>query len=201
MIKRYLAVLLMLFMALPVCACAGRPSQKRMEYVVETEVPESASCVSTKEAGNDICFVFKSDLRDLTFNVYALKNDTYPGYWPRVEYAKAVRDHYDDAIMKVLAPCRCFKNRNGTNEATAYEFKCTSDAEMREAAKAIADCNRIVADQFNFTPDADLTSPKIMYIRMLVLYESDKGDTMYGYALNGIDDEETVYRSILNGTL
>ena len=103
--------------------------------------------------------------------------------------------------MKALAPCRCFKNRNGTNEATAYEFKCTSDEEMRETAKVIADCNRIVADQFNYTPDADLTSPKIMYIRMLVLYESNSGDTMHGYALNGIDDEETVYRSISNGTL
>ena len=85
MIKRYLAVLLMLFMALPVCACAGRPSQKRMEYVVETEVPESASCVSTKEVDNDICFVstqsnWVSDSRMIT--VKYRKRKKKAANWP-----------------------------------------------------------------------------------------------------------------------
>lgn len=194
--KRYLALILMVFMVLPVCACAVRPSKRTMEGIVAKQVPESAKCISTKEAGNDICFTFKSDLRDLTFEVYALKNDSYPGYWPRVEYSKGVRNYYDDAIMKELAPCRCFRNRNGSNEATVYEFKSTSDEDLREIAKVFANCNKIVADQFEYTPDADLTSPKIMYIRMLVLNETYGGDHMHGYVLNGTDDEDAVYNKI-----
>ena len=194
--KRYLVLILMVLLVLPLCACAVRPSKKTMESIAAKMVPESAKCVSSKDVGNDICFSFKSDQRDLIFEVYAIKNDGYPGYFPREEYAKAVRDYYDDAIMKELAPCRCFMRKNSTNEATAYELKSTSEDELREIAKVIANCNKIVADQFEYTPGADLTSPKLMYIRMLVLNESATGDGMTTYVLNGLDDEDVILRKI-----
>ena len=65
----------MVLLVLPLCACAVRPSKKTMESIAAKMVPESAKCVSSKDVGNDICFSFKSDKRDLVFEVYSIKND------------------------------------------------------------------------------------------------------------------------------
>jgi len=196
--KRYLALVLMLLLtAVSVCGCIfNPPTEKAMESFVETQVPESAHCVSVRRENKNVWYTFKSDNRELTFEVVALKNDGYPGYWNRVEYDKAVREYYLKDVKEAASSCACFEGRKETDENNAFEFRSNSDEDTRKIAKAIAKCNKIVSDQLKYTPGADLTSSKIMRFRMQIVFGDQSKDDGKIYLLNGLDDEDAVYKAI-----
>ena len=197
--KRYLSLILLLAVAmLSLCSCRIIPSpkEKTVESIVSQTVPESAHCVTVRDEKEFVYYTFKSDLRDLTFEVVAIQNEGGLGYKERVEYSKAVREHYKNDIYNELKSCSCFKSRREDLENAAFVFEFSSDEDAAEIIKCIAKLNRIVSDQLKYTPDADLTSSKVMNFRMEINKTGSGSDNAITYVLNGLDDEEAVYRKI-----
>ena len=96
--KRYLSLILLTAVALfSLCSCRiiPPPKEKTVESIVAGIVPEAAHCVSVRDEKEYVYYTFKSDLRDFTFEVVAIQNEGGLGYKERVEYSKAVREHYN----------------------------------------------------------------------------------------------------------
>ena len=197
--KRYLTLILLLAVAmLSLCGCRilPPPKEKTVESIVEKTVPESAHCVSVRDEKEFVYYTFKSDLRDLTFEVVAIQNEGGLGYKERVEYSKAVREHYKNDIYAELKKCPYFRSRREDLENAAFVFEFSSDEDAAEMIKCIAKLNKIVSDQLKYTPDSDLTSSKIMNFRMEINKTGASKDDAITYVLNGLDDEKAVYSKI-----
>ena len=197
--RRCFTLFLMLILtAACICACKIKPpSEKTVESIVDKSIPEDSHCISVRDDGEHVYYTFESDLRDLRFEVVAFENQTgFGGYWERIYYSDAVREHYKKDIYSELRSCPFCKGRNEEAENAAFIFRINSDEDIREVAKAIARCNKVVSDQFKYTPDADLTSSKIMNYRMHILRADESMDDGYIYVLNGKDDEDAVYKVI-----
>ena len=174
----------------------GAPKKEYVESIADKLVPEPAHCVSVKDEGEFVYYTFRSELREFTFEVLAIKNEGGFGYKERVEYDKAVREYYLKDIMNEVSSCSCFKGRNGSEGNGSFEFSYGSDEDLHAIAKTVAKCNKIVSDQLKYTPEADLTSAKIMNFRMEINRDGASKDDAFFYVLNGVDDEDTVYRKI-----
>ena len=176
--KRYLSLILLTAVALfSLCSCRiiPPPKEKTVESIVAGIVPEASHCVSVRDEKEYVYYTFKSDLRDFTFEVVAIQNEGGLGYKERIEYSKAVREHYKNDLYNELKSCRCFKSRNENVDNAA---------------------NKIVSDQLKYTPDADLTSSKVMNFRMEINKKGESKDNAITYVLNGLDDEAAVYKKI-----
>ena len=82
-------------------------------------------------------------------------------------------------------------------------FYIDNDEDARAVASVLAKCNEIVADQFDYTPDADITDSMIMHFRVRVIPSAERDRVFnhydyvsYIYILNGLDGEEEVYNKI-----
>lgn len=197
--KRYLSLILLTAVALfSLCSCRiiPPPKEKTVESIVAGTVPEASHCVSVRDEKEYVYYTFKSDLRDFTFEVVAIQNEGGLGYKERVEYSKAVREHYKNDLYNELKSCRCFKSRNENVDNAAFVFEFGSDEDVAEIIKCIAKLNKIVSDQLKYTPDADLTSSKVMNFRMEINKKGESKDNAITYVLNGLDDEAAVYKKI-----
>ena len=196
--KRYLSLILLLIVtAISLSACRlPPPKEKTVESIVAGTVPEASHCVSVRDEKEYVYYTFKSDLRDFTFEVVAIQNEGGLGYKERIEYSKAVREHYKNDLYNELKSCRCFKSRNENVDNAAFVFEFGSDEDVAEIIKCIAKLNKIVSDQLKYTPDADLTSSKVMNFRMEINKKGESKDNAITYVLNGLDDEAAVYKKI-----
>ena len=198
--KKHLALILALLLTVvSLCSCRiGPPSEKTVESIVEKTIPEQSHCVSVRNEKERVFYTFRSDLRDLTFEVVAFQNQTgFGGYWERIDYSAAVREHYKNDLYAELKSNPYFRGRKEDVESNyAFEFNYRTEEDVRKIAGAISKLNRIVSDQFKYTPDADLTSSKIMCFRMEILQTDQSKDDAVIYILNGTDGEDEIYRKI-----
>ena len=201
--KRHLTIILLLLLTVvSLCSCKiGPPSERTVESIVEKNIPEQAHCESVRNENERVYFTFKSDLRDLTFEVVAFQNQTgFGGYWERIDYSAAVREHYKNDLYAELKSNPYFRGRKEDVESNyAFEFNYRTEEDVRKIAGVIAKLNKIVSDQFKYTPDADLTSSKIMCFRMEILKIDQSKDDALIYILNGTDGEEDIYQKIVQG--
>ena len=195
MYRRSVAAILLITAAFMTCSCSGAPTKKDAEKFVDRNVPEPAHFVKEKDG----TFIFESDLRDLQFEVTTYEAQTgFGGTFLEEHYAEAVREYYEDQLDDVLSDCRCCdSNTDGDGFVTFY---IDDDEDAQDAARAIAECNEIVADQFEYTPDEDLTDLTVMGIRFYILPYSMLGSNLdyprlddHRYILNGEDDADDLY--------
>ena len=200
--KHFALILALLLTVVSLCSCKiGPPSERVVESIVEKSIPEQAHCESARNEKEHVYYTFRSDLRDLTFEVVAFQNQTgFGGYWERIDYSRAVREHYKNDLYAELKSCPYFRGRKEDAEGNyPFEFNYRTEEDARKIAGVIAKLNKIVSDQFEYTPDADLTSSKIMCFRMEILKIDQSKDDAVIYILNGTDGEDDIYRKIVQG--
>lgn len=107
-------------------------------------------------------------------------------------------------MADLLSGCYCCNRYGGIETEGFITFYAENEEDMRTIAETLAGCNRIVADQFDYTPDEDLTDPYVLGIRTYVLPASMRWKKLdyprldgYKYILNGLDDEEEIYDMIV----
>ena len=204
---KIVAAILALSASLGVCSCSRKPSDRTIESMAEERVEEDSRLVSQKEMSDgSIHYVMESRERDLTYEIIAYPVTTnFRGYWEDICYAEGVCEYYRDDVMKVVKTCPCYTVNPKADLGDEILFYIDTDEDAREVACVLAKCNEIVADQFNYTPDADLASPKIMGFTVRVIPGSERDRVfkyseydLYVYTLNGLDGEEEVYKKIRN---
>ena len=204
---KILAAILALSVSLGVCSCNRKTSDRTIESMADEQVPEDSRLVSRKEMSDgSIHFVLESRERDLTYEIISYPVTTnFRGYWEDICYAEGVCDYYMDDVMKVVKTCPCYTVNPHADLGDEILFYIDTDEDARAVASVLAKCNEIVSDQFNYTPDADLTSHKIMRFEVRVIPGSERDRVfkpseydLYVYTLNGLDGEEEVYEKIRN---
>lgn len=208
---KFVASILIASSALGICSCTKPPKNRTVESIAEERVIEDSRLVSVEEeeASNGHLYyhyVFESRERDLTYEIIARPVTTgFGGYWEDICYDEGVRDYYRDDVMKVVEACPFYMDNPKANLEDDILFYIDTDEDAREVARVLAKCNEIVSDQFNYTPDADLTDPKIMKYKIRVIPGNLRDKVFsysdydaYVYVLNGLDDEEKIYNRIRN---
>ena len=66
---------------------------------------------------------------------------------------------------------------------------------MRPIAKALAKANEVVADHWNYVPNAVIGRYDSVSMGVS-LYRDNKNNHFWYYGLNGLDDEETIYNEL-----
>ena len=172
------------------------------DYVAKT-IPEPTHQVDVivqkgAMGKNEYHYTFSSNQRDLTFDVYYKPDDNFGKYRFENFYGMATRKYYEDALTKEIALYpNSDLNQSGTFNTIVY---VSTQDDAKALAEMLSNCNRIVSDQWNYTPGADLTDKKIMGIHFYFYpVGGNKEDTSSGlgsYTLNGSDDADTIYKEI-----
>ena len=199
------AAILAVSVSFGVCSCSRKPSDRTIESIAEERVVEDSRLVSTKEmADGTIHYVMESRERDLTYEIIARPVTTgFGGYWEDICYAEGVCDYYMDDVMKVVKTCPCYTVNPKADLGDEILFYIDTDEDAHAVASVLAKCNEIVSDQFDYTPDADLTDSNIMHFTVRVIPGNERDRVFkhsemfeYVYTLDGLDGEEEVYNKI-----
>ncbi len=202
---KFVASILIASSVLGVCSCSRKPSDRTIESIAEERIAEDSRLVSQKEmADGTIHYVMESRERDLTYEIVAHPVTTgFRGYSEDVCYAEGVRDYYRDDVMKAVKTCPCYTVNPEANLEDDILFYVDTDEDARAVAGVLAKCNEIVSDQFDYTPDVDLTDSMYMRFRVRVIPGSERDRVFkysdyvsYVYILNGLDGEDEVYNKI-----
>lgn len=202
---KFVAAILAISVSLGVCSCSRKPSDRTIESMAEERIAEDSRLVSQKEMKDGtIHYVMESRERDLTYEIVASPVTTgFRGYSEDICYAEAVCDYYRDDILKAAKTCPCYMVNPDAGLGDDILFYIDNDEDARAVASVLAKCNEIVADQYDYTPDADLTDPMIMHFRVRVIPGAERDRVFnhydyvsYIYILNGLDGEEEVYNKI-----
>ena len=196
--KKSMTWILLMLTALCLCSCNNIPTRSDAEKMVAQKVPEPAHFVAEEDGG---IYVFVSDLRDLEFEVRTVTMQTgFGGSLLNERYSYAIRDLYTPQLSGFLEDCSYCNISQFENEGGFITFYIDDPSEVKEVARLIAECNTIVADQFNYTPDADLTDSTVMGIKVYILPSSERNRKIsyprwddHRYYLNGLDGEDELY--------
>jgi len=179
--------------------CDGHHSQREVEEFVADNVPEAATLVDdhVKQTKNGIeyRYTFKSDSRDLEFDVYSSKG-TGRVYQLSEEYSLGREKYYLEKMRPLLGACensRMFETPDKREVSVRLEMDNSSDA--RAIAGVLAECNAIVTEEWQYQPGADLTDPDVLGLAFK-LFTRNSYKSFGKYYLNGLDDEEEVFKKL-----
>ena len=200
--KKWMISALALGMALMLTGCYKPNSRSEVEEYVKNSVPEKVSLVGYEEqsskSGTVYCYIFKSDSRDLEFRAFSSRGGGAIGGYTIDQYYDVGRDeYYLEKMRPYLTSCGYSEMTLKPNDTrVSRNMYLTDDAAARKIAGTLAKCNTIVAEQWNYQPGADLTKHDAVGISFYFYpYEGSK-DVMGEYALNGMDDADTIYKTI-----
>ena len=178
--------------------CSRHPSQEEIEEFVVANIPEASTFVDdyvrqTKN-GMEYHYTFKSDSRDLEFDVVSSKGTG--GYQISEYFSLGRQNYYLEKMRPFLASCensRMYKTPDKPDVSTKLYMDNSSDA--KRIAVVLAKCNEIVTEEWEYQPGADLTKDDVLGIAFNCYPElSDK--KVGSYYLNGMDDEEEIYKKL-----
>ncbi|MBP5494323.1 MAG: hypothetical protein J6X97_04440 [Lachnospiraceae bacterium] len=177
----------------------GQPSQQKVDEYVKEKVPEPSHFVEsfeTTELKNPIYhYVYESDLRDLRFEVRYF-NPRGDGYIMADTYvSEGVSKYYEEAVWEVLKKCPDSGLNSDSYAAHKNAITLENGIEMEEIAKIAAECNAVLADEWNYVSE----DAYIGNIDMIFVYDKFDtfGKTVADIALNGKDDEATCYEKLI----
>lgn len=189
------------FFCLLLClaGCNKSQSQEEIEEYVAVNVPEASTLVDSyvrqTKKGMEYHYMFKSDIRDLEFDVVSAMGTG--GQYEITEYFSLGRqNYYLEKMRTILASCensRMHKTPDKTDISTKLYLDNSSDA--KRIAPVLAKCNEIVTEEWEYQPGADLTENDVLGIAFNCYPElSDK--KIGSYYLNGTDGEEEIYKKL-----
>lgn len=194
-------ILAKLFLTTCMVGCNKPQSQQEIVDYVAANVPESATLVDHKvqrsSTGTEYRYIFKSDSRDLEFDVFSSIGTGGLGGYQISDYYSLGRDkYYLEKMRPILGACpnsRMYSTPDKREVSTKFYLDNTSDAKV--IAEALAKCNEVVTEQWEYQPGADLTDRDVVGIAFN--FYPKKSDKKTGsYYLNGLDDEEEIYKQI-----
>ena len=168
-----------------------KPSESAVKKYVEENVPEPATLVGTDEfeqfGHTQYKYTFKSDLRDMQFDISYVYSENEG--WHYVNgYSAGLSEYYKEGVDAAYATSPAYDEKE-------YSFIITSEEDLRSIAKALAKANEVVADHWNYVPNAVIGRYDSVSMGVS-LYRDNKNNHFWYYGLNGLDDEETIYNEL-----
>lgn len=185
------------------CGFFSPNTQQEVEDYVKAHVPEPASVVRMEKVdtnqGKEYRYIFKSDLRDLEFDAFSAKEIGGLGNYGMSEfYSLAVADYYKEKMRDTLSACPNSGMHNDRDaKKVSMDMYMKDEADAREIAKTIAECNVIISDQWNYTPGVEITDRNICGMGFRIHLFPKANSEEIRYTLNGKDDEETIYNELI----
>ena len=168
-----------------------KPTEGAVKKYVKKNVPEPCTLISTgqhEQFGNtQYEYTFKSDLREMQFIIYySYSNDAG---WHYVNgYSTGLTAYYREDVYAAFATSPSYKRD--------YDFIVSSEEDLSSIAQALAKANEVVADQWNYDPDAVIGRYDSVDMGG-ILYRENEEKSFWYYDLNGIDVEETIYSKLV----
>ena len=168
-------------------ACVFTPTKKDVEEYVANQTDEDCTIINISGSAFDKTYTFRSNERDLEFDVYADAKDG----------KKNITMHYGAGVYAYYYPLlkEEFKNSECPTE-DIFVFHINTPEDFKAASETLADCNAIISGQWNYTPGADLTDSNFLGINVFFDIPDGNGGrtrSAYKYVLNGFDDAEDIY--------
>ena len=154
---------------------------------------EPFTLVSSGGYGSSKIYNFKSKERDLEFSLHAGSDNEYimATYYNYQDYWQAVKDYYSKDLQIALDNCPLETTEEGY-------FIIYSDEDFVTLSETLEECNIIISDQFNYTPEyKDELDRRLYATYYWVFYPENKFDSYFSYNLNGKDTAEEIYEKII----
>ncbi len=202
--KVLISITVLSLSVLVLSGCYNKPhTQKEVEEYVAQNVSEESELIDHYEQettnGTEYVYIFKSKSRDLTFYAFStIGGSSLTGYHLSEYYDIGLEDYYLEKMRPILSGCANSEMiLNPESARVSKKLYMQDETDAKYLATFLAQCNDIVKEEFKYLPGADLSQKEVLGIYFTVYSHMGAKEKLGVYYLNGIDDEDAVYRELM----